>query len=346
LSPAVRRATRTDVARLAGTSTAVVSYVINNGPRRVSPERRDRVLAAMKQLGYQPNAIARSLSSTDTMTLGMIVPNISNGFFAELALAVEDAALRRGRLLFLGNSNESRARETAYLTSFVRQRVDGIVIVGVTRGSSLRSAVRAGTRVVVLDRELAGSGVRTVSIDHRHAAYEATAHLLSHGHRTVACLTGPADQVVAAERREGWADAIRRAGLDPARQPTAHAPFSLEGGVQGFEELFGAADGPPTALFAASDEQARGVLAAAGGRGLGIPADLAVASVDGTRGGEFGNPPLTSVQQPFAELAELAIGAVLVPAGGSDPARALADPVHTLVGTTLRLRRSCGCSGG
>ncbi|MDX6355449.1 MAG: LacI family transcriptional regulator [Streptomyces sp.] len=337
MSAPVRRATRTDVARLAGTSTAVVSYVINNGPRRVSPERRERVLAAMKQLGYQPNAIARSLSSTETMTLGMIVPNISNVFFAELALAVEVAALRRGRLLFLGNSNESHERESAYLMSFLQQRVDGIVIVGVTRGSSMQKAIQAGTSVVVLDRELAGSGARTVSIDHRRAAYEATSHLLSHGHRRVACLTGPADQVVAEERRQGWADAIRVVGLDPERQRTIHAPFSLEGGVQGFEELSGTEDGLPTALFASSDEQARGVIAAAGARGMGIPADLAVASVDGTRGGEFSNPPLTSVQQPFAELAELAIGAVLEPAGG-------ADPGHTLVATTLRVRRSCGCS--
>jgi LacI family transcriptional regulator len=220
--------------------------------------------------------------------------------------------------------------------SFVQQRVDGIVIVGVTRGPSMRKAIQAGTSVVVLDRELAGSGARTVSIDHRRAAYEATAHLLSHGHRTVGCLTGPADQVVAEERRQGWADAIRGVGLDPARQPTIHAPFSLEGGVQGFEALSATEDGLPTALFASSDEQARGVIAAAGARGMGIPADLAVASVDGTRGGEFSNPPLTSVQQPFAELAELAIGAVLEPAGDG--------PAHTLVGTTLRVRRSCGCS--
>jgi LacI family transcriptional regulator len=220
--------------------------------------------------------------------------------------------------------------------SFVRQRVDGIVIVGVTRESAMQEAVAAGARVVVLDRELAGSGARTVSVDHRAAAFAATAHLLSHGHPSVACLTGPADQAVAEERRRGWADALRGAGLDPARQTTIHAPFSLEGGTQGFEELSRLPGGLPTALFASSDEQARGAIAAAGARGTVIPKDLAMASVDGTRGGEFSNPPLTSVQQPFPVLAELAIDAVLEPAG--EHARA-----HTLVASALRVRRSCGC---
>jgi DNA-binding LacI/PurR family transcriptional regulator len=221
--------------------------------------------------------------------------------------------------------------------SFVQQRVDGIVIVGVTREPAMNRAVQAGARVVVLDRELAGSGVRTVSIDHRAAAFEAATHLLSHGHLSVACLTGPADQAVAEERRRGWVDALRGAGLDPSRQTTIHAPFSLEGGVQGFEELFRTAGGLPAALFASSDEQARGVIAAAGARGMRIPDDLAVAGVDGTRGGEFSNPPLTSVQQPFPVLAERAIDAVLGPA--DDGGRA-----HTLVESALRIRRSCGCS--
>jgi LacI family transcriptional regulator len=337
VSAPARKATRRDVARLAGTSTAVVSYVINNGPRNVSPERRARVLAAMAELDYQPNAIARSLSSTETRTLGMIVPNINNGYFAELALAVEEAALARGRLLFLGNSNEAPEREAAYITSFLRQRVDGVIIIGVARASSVRAVLDAALPVVVLDRALEGSEACTVSIDHHGAAFAATTHLVEHGHRSIACLTGLLDQSVAEQRLQGWADALRHAGIDPSTQMTQRAPFSLEGGMRGYEAL--AADGAdrfPAALFVATDEQARGVIAAAGRSGRNVPHDLAIVSVDGTREGEFSNPPLTSIRQPFSSLADAAIEAVLGEREGEG---------NIVMESALCVRRSCGCPG-
>src|SRR5690606_8739305 len=136
-----------------------------------SDERRARVLAAMEALDYHPNAIARSLAATETKTIGMIVPNISNAYFAELALAVEEAALVRDRLLFLGNSNELAEREAAYISSFLERRVDGIVIIGVALSSSISRAASSGVPVVVVDRELEGSTSATVSIDHRGAAF-------------------------------------------------------------------------------------------------------------------------------------------------------------------------------
>ncbi|MFC4946342.1 LacI family DNA-binding transcriptional regulator [Pseudonocardia sp. GCM10023141] len=147
-----RRPTRDDVARLAETSTAVVGYVINGGPRNVSPERRERVLAAMAALDYRPNAIARSLAATESRTIGMIVPDVSNAYFAELALAVEAAALPRDRLLFLGNSAGQQERETAYVRTFLERRVDGIVAIGAVGESTLAGAHAAGTRVVIVDR--------------------------------------------------------------------------------------------------------------------------------------------------------------------------------------------------
>lgn len=110
---ATRRPTRTEVARLAGTSTAVVSYVVNNGPRNVAPETRERVRRAMAELGYQPNAIARSLSAKSTRTVGMIVPTLGNVWVAELAATIEDALADTGRLLFLGNSNSHAEQELA-----------------------------------------------------------------------------------------------------------------------------------------------------------------------------------------------------------------------------------------
>jgi LacI family transcriptional regulator len=330
----VKRPTRTDVARLAGTSTAVVSYVINDGPRGVSPERRERVLAAMKELGYQPNAIARSLSSARTNTIGMIVPNISNGYFAELALAVEEAAMERGLLVFLGNSSELRSREGSYATSFVSQRVDGVIVVGVDDDSpAVRPLLDAGVPVVALDRVAAGGRARGISIDHQAAAYAATRHLVEHGYRRIWCLTGPAGQSVADQRLDGWAAALRDGGLAPEEQQVCWAPFSLEGGIDGYRSLPITSGDDLTALFAASDEQARGVITEAGRRGVVVPRDLAIASVDGTREGAFSNPPLTSVRQPFADLAREAIAALV--------RRSTGPPV--ILDAQLRLGRSCGC---
>ncbi len=324
-----RRTTRDDVARLAKTSTAVVSYVVNDGPRNVSAELRTRVLAAMDSLGYYPNAIARSLAATESRTVGMIVPNINNSYFAELALAVEEAALGRDRLLFLGNSNETEEREQEYIRTFIEQRVDGIIVVGVALQSSIERATNSGVPVVVVDRALANSDARTVSIDHRTAAYTATAHLLEHGHREIACLTGPANQLVAEDRRQGWADALREADIDPDAQLIARSSFSLEGGAAAFDEI----EDLPRALFVASDEQARGVIAAASRRSLAVPSDLAIVSVDGTREGEFSNPALTTVRQPYSALAAAAVASVL--GIGSDK--------HIVVPTELCIRQSCGC---
>jgi LacI family transcriptional regulator len=326
-----RRATRVDVAKLAQTSVAVVSYVINDGPRGVSPERRRRVLDAMRELRYQPNAIARSLTSTRTNTIGMIVPNISNAFFAELALAVEDAAIAAGRLLFLGNSNEEREREQAYVDSFLQQRADAVIIVGVARDASVQQLLDADVPVVVLDRPLSTGDAVNVGIDHEEAAFLGTQHLLEHGHRRIGCLTGPEGLLVAQDRLEGWTRAMRSAGLD-TEQHIYRSPFSLDGGRDVARQVFDRSPGL-TALFVASDEQARGVIAAATEAGVSIPDRLAIVSVDGTRQSDFSSPPLTTMRQPFAELGAAAVATALDAAKGSPVLHA-----------TLRVSRSCGCN--
>jgi LacI family transcriptional regulator len=327
--------TRDDVAALAGTSPAVVSYVVNNGPRNVSPERRTRVLEAMAQLGYYPNAHARSLAATETRTLGMIVPNISNAYFSEFALAVEDAAISRGRLMFLGNSNEDREREQAYISSFLEQHVDGIIFIGVALRSSIGRILQQGMPVVVVDRAIENSDSTSISIDHSAAARIATEHLIQHGHRSIGCLTGPADQPVAEDRRQGWTDALLSAGIDPARQIVLRSPFSVNGGMTAARELVESEEARPTALFVASDEQARGVIAVAARHFLAVPRDLALASVDGTRESEFSIPALTTARQPYRELATAAVESVLAPQDSA--------PRRIQMRAQLVIRQSCGC---
>lgn len=325
---------REDVARLAGTSVAVVSYVVNGGPRNVSPERRASVLAAIAELGYRPNPMAQALAGSGTHTIGMIVPNIENSFFAELALAVEEEASKVARLVFLGNSAENYRRESAYVQSFIRHRVDGMVFIGVSKGASLQPAVDAGIPLVVVDRPNPTALIRSVSIDHAAAAEMATAHLIAHGHTRIACLTGLESTFVSDERLDGFKRAMAAAGHEAAA--VVRSTYSFAGGRDAWAELRRVA--PDTqAIFCASDDQARGVIAAAMYEGVSVPGSLAVTSIDGTTQGSVLSPTLTSVRQPSKVIAQAALRRLFADAQAE---------LHWGVPTELTIGQSCGCHAG
>lgn len=328
--------TQRDVAKLAGTSTAVVSYVINDGPRNVTPQTRQRVLDAIEELQYRPNLLARSLRAARTATFGLIVPNVSNQFFAQLAHELEQAALQSGNLVLLGSADDDPQREQAYVASFLERQVDGLLIVGAASTSSVDTAIAAGVRTVVLDRPLSNSGLSTISIDHRAAARAATQHLIDHGHQRIACLTGPSGLSVAEDRLQGWRDALGAAGLpcgeDLVFRSQSNAPSGHAVGLQ-----FAEVDDLPDATFIASDSQAEGFLSALARRGLRVPDDVAIVSLDGTPASAFRQPPLTVIQQPTAAMAQAAIK-ILTDSAGSHDSR-------LIVPFDLIVRESCGCPG-
>ena len=322
--------TRNDVARLAGTSPAVVSYVLNDGPRNVSPATREKVLRAVAELGYRPNGVARALRGGRSRTIGLIVPDNSNPFFAALARAVEDAAFARGYAVLLGNSTESAEREQRYLATFLERQVEAIMLISVDGEPELSPAQRVGTPVILLDRQVSGGG-STVVVDNEGGAYEATRHLLDHGHRAVACVSGPVALPGAVERLRGWRTALGEVG---AVEVLRSAPYSRTGGYRAGRELLSATP-RPTAVFVASEPQAIGVLRAAAELGVAVPDELALVTFDGTEDGEFTNPPLSTVRQPVEQLAARAMDVLLDDAGRR----------HHVVPFELVLRRSCGCGG-
>src|SRR5882757_8802005 len=173
-------ATRRDVARLAGTSEALVSYVLNGGPRRVAPPTRERILAAIDQLGYRPNAVARSLKTSRTMTIGLVVPDNSNPFFAELARVIEDVGFASGYTMLLGNAMGDDAREAAYIRTLLDRQVDGLIVVPAhgPRSWITELSDQAVPRLV-LDRELELPGATQVLTDNEGGGYQATSHLVS-----------------------------------------------------------------------------------------------------------------------------------------------------------------------
>jgi LacI family transcriptional regulator len=305
-----RRATRADVAEMAGTSTAVVSYVINNGPRRVAPETGERVRAAIRELNYRPNAVARSLRLQRTRALGLVVPDLANPFFAELAAAIEMSAAGHGEALLLGNSLDSEDREAHNLRTFIDYRVDGLIVVPVASGGELVTLLQdLDIPVVVLDRLVPGTSAPTVMPDNVAGAQEATEHLLAHGHTNVGCIAGPEAIFTAEERLHGWRTAIEAAGVTRERQFVVRSEFDRDAGCRATVELLSMPDAPH-ALFASSDEQAFGALRASAKLKLRVPEDLAIVGFDGLRHSQSTIPRLATMRQPFEKLGELAVDLV------------------------------------
>ncbi|TDE08621.1 LacI family DNA-binding transcriptional regulator [Jiangella asiatica] len=330
--------TRRDVARLAGTSPAVVSYVLNGGPRGVAPRTRERVLAAVEQLGYRPNQLAASLRTSRTMTLGLVVPDNANPFFAELARAVEDAAFSAGYTLLLGNATDDEARQTAYVRTFIDRRVDGLLLIP-SHGAPacLPDINRSGTPWVVLDRRTeAAVFAAQILVDNRGGAAAATAHLLEHGRRRVACIAGPGDVAVTSDRVSGWRDAMTAAGMSPDRLLLRHTAFGRFAGYEAARDLLATEN--VDAIFVASDEQAAGVLRAIGEAGRRCPDDVAVVSFDGVEAAEYTTPALTTMRQPLGELARIAIEQLIAQMEDPD-----LPPQTTVLPVSLLRRGSCGC---
>ncbi|GAA0623269.1 LacI family DNA-binding transcriptional regulator [Kribbella sandramycini] len=349
----VARVTQADVARAAGTSMAVVSYVVNGGPRPVAEATRQRVLAAIEQTGYRPDGVARALVGGSTMTLGLIVPDIANEFFAELAAAVEQAARAAGRTVLLANSEGDASTELDLLDTFLQRRIDGLVIVSQAPAAADRLLNRAKTRHVFLGA--APESAASIGVDNFGGAVAATRHLLEHGHSRIAAIAGPAGDHVAEARLAGWRHAV-------AARPTAgrvrfvQHPFTVTGGYDAALALLNpsplAPGGPasgasifgrsgpagarvrPQAVFASSDRQAIGLLRAAADLGLSVPDDLAVVTFDGSSISAYAVPALTTIQQPIAEMAELAVRQLIDP----DP-----QPLRAVLEVGLVVRRSCGC---
>ncbi|QMU96267.1 LacI family transcriptional regulator [Microbacterium esteraromaticum] len=323
-------ATGKDVADLAGTSTAVVSYVFNNGPRNVSPNTRERVLQAAARLNYRPNALARALSHGRTASIGLVVPDIANRFFGELARALQGAAATLGDLLLIGDSGLDAERERAHIAAFAERRVDATVLVSLSDEPDIAPLTDAGVPVLALQPVPAGSRLSSLSVDYRRAARAMTMHLIDHGYDSIALLSSDGDSAGVRQHRSGFRAAVRAAG----RELTAteiRSPISRAETAEVFAAVLSSGH-HPRAVYCTTDEQAHGVLFACARAGLRVPADVAVTGFDATEHSAFSWPPLTSVRQPIDDLAESAL----------EMLRRGPEPTHGTVPFELVVRDSCG----
>lgn len=315
-----------------------MSYVLNDGPRGVAPATRERILAAIDRLGYRPNAVARSLKTARTMTLGLVVPDNSNPFFAELARAIEEVSFAAGYTMLLGNAMDDDEREATYIRTLLDRQVDGLIVVPAHGPRSWLTEL-SGTPVarLMLDREVELADATAVLVDNEGGAYEATRHLLNHGHRRIGCIAGSEGIHPTVDRVAGWRRALVESGVDATTAPLVHVAFGRADGYRAGRRLLAGSD-PPHALFVTSDEQALGVLRAAAELGLHIPDDLAIFAFDGIDASAYTVPALSTMRQPFEELGRSAVEWLL--ARIADPAQ---PPVRIVHPTTLIARGSCGC---
>ncbi|MGP9693338.1 LacI family DNA-binding transcriptional regulator [Brachybacterium sp. AOP25-B2-12] len=306
-----RRVTRQDVARLAGVSVPVVTYALNGGPKNVSPATRDKVLAAVDQLGYRPNAAARALRRGRSELLGIIVPNLANPLFAALAHEVEVAAGSRGVTLIVLSASPGEV--AAGLERLAARQVDGVLVATPVRSGDIAAIEVTGLPTVLINQPGAIEGIPAIGVDQYGGARLAVDHLVAQGHRDIAYL-GPAsgDQ----RRHEGWRDAMGAAGLAPVR--VVETPFTREGGYLAGRTVL-ASTPRPSAVFASSDQIALGALRAFHEAAIDVPGDIAVASFDDSPDAAYAWPPLSSVSQPIGRMAREAVGRLLdgVPADGT-----------------------------
>ncbi|WP_426987966.1 LacI family DNA-binding transcriptional regulator [Pseudarthrobacter sp. Y6] len=325
--------TRKDVARYAGVSTAVVSYVVNGGPKKVAPATEAKVQDAIRVLDYRPNAAARALKLGSSETLGLIVPDNSNPFFSLLAHAVEDAAAERGYALLLTNSDGNLAKERRNVRNLAARQVDGVLLASVLFQPDLEDLVKADIPWVLLNHDSEGPGINSIGVDLAAGAQIAVEHLLGHGHTNIGLAMGTNVGKNVDGRELGWLKALKEAGLPEG--PIARSDFTRSGGYEAGKRLLASAN-RPTAIFASSDMQAVGILRALHEAGVAVPGDIALTSFDGSAEAEYTWPALTTVDQPVREMAEAAVEGIL-------GARRKAAPQQRMFPTTLHVRQSCGC---
>lgn len=338
-APAASTPSIYEVARRAEVSVATVSRVLN-GKGPVRAETRQRVLDAVSALDYVPHSGARSLSTRRTMLIGVLLPDMHGEFFSEIVRGIDRVARAAGyHLLVSGAHNDPD--ETAAVLQALHGRVDGLVLMAPGLGASwLRQRLPRRLPVVLLN-DGGTSAHPSLRIDNRRGARLAVEHLLAHGHREIAFISGPAGNSDAAERQRGYNEALRVHGL--RRQPRLElvGDFSEESGALAGRAIARLTP-RPTAVFAANDSMAVGCLGALRESGLEVPGEVSLVGFDDIPIARHLHPALTTVRVPIAELGQRAMSRLLQDVEGGDAAA----PEHAVIAPTLASRASVAAAPG
>ena len=323
-----RAVRRQDVASLAEVSPAVVSYVINGGPRPVAAATRARVERAIAELGYRPNKTASALARGRSQQVGLVVVDTTNPFYAELAAAIDHELYVRGMtLITVSAAHRPTDSEATTLEFLAEHDVRAVIFATSVAPAEVAYATAKALPFVVLNEMAPAAGISSAVVDYRAATVDAVQHLVGHGRRRIGFVGRFAHDL----RYLGWREALDGAGLPPG--PAVDCGWSIDDGYDAGRRL--AAEGDLDALFVASDELAMGCISGLREGGLSVPDDVAIVAFDGTRCGRYVGPGLTTMAQPIDRLAADAVELVLDSA---------AKPgTHLSYSAQMVVRGSCGC---
>lgn len=296
-----------DVAREANVSMATVSRVVN-GNQNVKPATRKKVLEVIERLEYRPNAVARGLASKKTTTVGVIIPDIANNVYAELARGVEDIATMYRYNIILANSDQNEDKELQLLDTMLGKQVDGIVMMSDEVTDKLQQSMEHSPVPIVLAGSVDESQtIATVNIDYFEAAYEAVTLLIKNGHTRIGFVTGPLTYTINGKfKLEAYKKALHDAGLTLDESLIVAEESSYDSGLEAWETL-ALLDNPPTAFFAGSDEVAIGLIHGAQDVGKNVPEDIEVISFENSKLARMVRPELTSVVLPLYDIGAVAM---------------------------------------
>jgi LacI family transcriptional regulator len=327
--------TMREVAREANVSVATVSHVIN-GTRFVDPATEERVQRAITALRYRPNMLARSLRRRETRTIGLLVPDNANPFFADMARVIEDAGFAQGYSVILCNSDRSELKETAYIDVLLAKQVDGLIVISATdRTNLLERVIDAEVPVVVVDRDPAPPEASQVLVANDAGGYAAGRYLVELGHRRIGCIGGPSNTNPSWGRVRGFARALEEAGAPLLPEALVPGDFRYAGGEAGMRALLGR-DLGLSAIFATNDLMAIGALGVLRAAGLRVPRDISLVGFDNIHLASLVTPALTTVEQPTTELGKGAVRLLL-----DQISKRSDSPGRVDVPTRLVVRESC-----
>ena len=295
-----------DVAEKAGVSITSVSHVINE-TRYVSDDLKTRVLSAMEALNYRPNTLARSLRSGRSRTIGLVIPDISNLFFAEISRKIEDKGFEYGYSVILCNTDDDLEKEKRYIDVLLEKQVDGIIFISAGEAKeNILKQMEMDIPIVVADRDIPNLTSDVVLIDNHEGGYEATNYLIFLNHKRIACITGPSLVTPSALRVEGYKHALKDAGIPINESLICQGDFRYESGENCMQNLLNNPE-PITAVFVCNDMMALGAFRAIHEYGMKIPENISVVGFDNIPLSQTAYPALTTMAQPIAEMANISV---------------------------------------
>lgn len=336
-----------DIAKYVGVAHSTVSRALNGDPR-ITAATREKVLAAAKRLGYRPNLSARALVKRRVLSIGLMIPEVTEPFYGRIVEGADQVTYTEGFNLILYLTHADPHREMAAFDQIKKGRVDGVILmIRQAKASAAFDILRAGVPVVLLLQQIPDAPIDHVRIDNILGARKAVEHLLNLGHKRIGFITGPQDALDAEERLIGYRQALEQTQLPFESALVFSGDFTPSSGERAVEQIMQFEPAMrPTAIFAANDQMAMGAIKALGERGIRIPQDMAVIGFDDIEPASYFRPALTTVRQPIEEAARTAASMLVERINQSDSDRETSSLPEqgrvAVLDTELIVRESCG----